>query len=85
VGRSNPRNLYLVTGTAQDWKADTPVGSMYRRRMGTLVADALNAYVDANPSLLPHLRRDLAPEDHLYSVRPDTDPHTTTHTPEGAA
>lgn len=58
VGRSNSRNVYLATG-GPDWKADQPVGSMYRRLMGILVADALNEYCAKRPNLVA---------DHLYEL-----------------
>jgi hypothetical protein len=55
VGRSNPRNLYLSSGSA-DYKADTPVGSMYEPDIGQLAVRALNYYLDAHPTEAPRPR-----------------------------
>jgi hypothetical protein len=57
VGRSNPRNLYLSSGST-DWKNDTPVGSMYEPDVGHLVVRALNYYLDAHPLEAPRADRD---------------------------
>lgn len=62
VGRSNPRNLYLTTGS-EDWKNDIPVGSSYTKRMGALTAHALNELCAHNPGLIDRYRSELIPPD----------------------
>lgn len=66
TGRSNPRNLYLVTG--RDWQDDIPVGSLYKRRMGVLAADALNAYCAQHPGLVPRHRAQLVGGEHAGPI-----------------